>query len=124
VVQRDANISSQHYFDYSNGSGANQLVDVKLLLDGHERFSTCKAEYFNLVQPYYHHTRIPSVGIYVYSFALEPEKHQPSGSLNMSRIENATLELSLSTNDASKLRVYAVNYNFLRIAGGFGGLDY
>jgi hypothetical protein len=124
VVQRDANVTSKAYFDYSNGSGANQLVDAKLLLNGHERFTVRKADYFNLVQPYDYHTRVPSVGIYVYSFALKPEEHQPSGSLNMSRIDNATMQLTLSTNDASKLRVYAVNYNILRITSGMGGLAY
>lgn len=41
-------------------------------------------EYFSLVQPYQHHTNIPTnAGINVYSFALKPEEHQPSGTLNM-----------------------------------------
>ena len=80
-------------------------------------------------QPYQHHTRIPEqVGIYVYSFALNPEQHQPSGTVNMSRIDNATLLLNLNsamTNAGpAKLRVYAVNYNVLRIMAGMGGLAY
>jgi hypothetical protein len=61
-------------------------------------------------------------GINVYSFALKPEEHQPSGTLNMSRIDTAVLSLS-SYNDGT-LYVYAVNYNVLRILSGMGGLAY
>lgn len=102
-------------------SGADTVTDAKLQLNGQDRFSTRPGSYFNLVQPYQHHTRIPSVGIYVYSFALNPEAHQPSGTVNMSRIDNATLQLTLS--GAGSLHVYAVNYNVLRVMAGMGGLN-
>jgi hypothetical protein len=109
--------------------GAAPVVDAKLQLNGHDRFSTRKGSYFNLVQPYQHHTRIPSDGIYVYSFALNPEQHQPSGTVNMSRIDNATLMMTLNSDlftssQTAKLRLYAVNYNVLRIMAGMGGLNY
>jgi hypothetical protein len=82
-----------------------------------------------LVQPYQHHTNIPAVGINVYSFALKPEEHQPSGTCNFSRIDNATLNLTLSNNTvgstlSAQVRIYAVNYNVLRIMSGMGGLAY
>jgi len=119
VVQRDTNQMA----NYSN-NGAHSVVDAKLQLNGQDRFSVREGAYFNLVQPYQHHTRIPAVGIYVYSFALNPEQHQPSGTVNMSRIDNATLQLSTNVGSAAKLRVYAVNYNVLRIMAGMGGLAY
>jgi hypothetical protein len=113
------------------GPGAQNCVwAAKLLLNGHDRFSERKGTYFNLVQPYQHHTNIPeSPGINVYSFALKPEEHQPSGTCNMSRIDNATLLLTVhpdiaSSNLIKKIRVYAVNYNVLRIMSGMGGLAY
>ena len=59
--------------------------------------------------------------INVYSFALKPEEHQPSGTCNFSRIDNAQLHVSTS-NGAGK--IYAVNYNVLRIMSGMGGLAY
>ena len=90
------------------------VISAKLQLNGQDRFSERAGAYFNLVQPYQHHTSIPSDGVYVYSFALNPEQHQPSGSVNMSRIDNATLQLTLANSDDCKLRVYAVNYNVLR----------
>jgi hypothetical protein len=70
----------------------NPVASVKLQLNGHDRFATRVGDYFNLVQPFQHHTNIPrSPGINVYSFALKPEEHQPSGSANFSRIDTATL---------------------------------
>lgn len=111
--------------DWSNFTNANAdtIVDAKLQLNGHDRFSTRKAGYFNLVQPYQHHTAIPSTGVYCYSFSLHPEQHQPSGTVNMSRIDNAVLLLNTTTTtDPFKLRVYALNFNVFRIMAGMGGL--
>jgi hypothetical protein len=109
-------------------TGFNPVFSAKLQLNGHDRFSERMGRYFNLVQPYQHHTNVPSTGINVYSFGLKPEEHQPSGTCNMSRIDNATLQLTLTaattaTEDA-KVRVYATNYNVLRIMSGMGGLAY
>jgi hypothetical protein len=123
VAQLDTNATAKTWGDFST-SGANQLVDAKLLLNGQDRFSTRKAGYFNLVQPYQHHTRGPAVGIYCYSFALKPEEHQPSGSVNMSRIDNATMQLSFLNSGALKLYTYAKNYNVFRVVSGMGGLAY
>jgi hypothetical protein len=107
-------------------AGRNPVVRAKLQLNGHDRFQERLGSYFNLVQPYQHHTNVPMTGINVYSFALKPEEHQPSGTCNMSRIDNATLQLQLTPKAAlgSKIRVYATNYNVLRIMSGMGGLAY
>ena len=111
-------------------SGFNPVFSAKLQLNGHDRFSERMGRYFNLVQPYQHHTNVPATGINVYSFGLKPEEHQPSGTCNMSRIDNATLQLTLTaatvsdTDGDAKVRVYATNYNVLRIMSGMGGLAY
>src|SRR4029079_12190906 len=104
--------------------GNDPMVDAKLLLNGHDRFTTRLAGYFNLVQPYNHHTRGPSTGIYVYSFSIKPEEHQPSGTCNMSRIDNATRQLTMATNATIKLYTFATNYNVLRIMSGMAGKAY
>jgi len=109
--------------------GQNPVVTAKLQLNGQDRFSEREGTYFDLVQPYQHHTRSPDTGINVYSFALRPEEHQPSGTCNFSRIDNATLQLVLSNDtiggdDTAKVRVYATNYNVLRVMSGMGGLAY
>jgi len=118
---------------------ANPTVNAKLVLNGNDRFATRSGNYFNLIQPYQHHENIPrNAGINVYSFALKPEEHQPSGTLNMSRIDTAILNMTIynnttSTNSwankgydvtTSTLYVYATNYNVLRILSGMGGLAY
>jgi hypothetical protein len=109
--------------------GENPVITAKLQLNGQDRFSEREGSYFDLVQPYFAHTRNPDRGINVYSFALRPEEHQPSGTCNFSRIDNATLQLVLSNasvegTKTAKVRVYAVNYNVLRILSGMGGLAY
>ena len=105
--------------------GENPVVVAKLQLNGQDRFSEREGTYFDLVQPYQHHTRNPDTGINVYSFALRPEEHQPSGTCNFSRIDNATLQLVLSNatvegTQTAKVRVYATNYNVLRVMSGMG----
>jgi hypothetical protein len=107
--------------------GQNPVVTAKLQLNGQDRFSEREGTYFGLVQPFQHHTRCPDTGVNVYSFALKPEEHQPSGSCNFSRIDNATLQLVLSANTVAgtataKVRVYAVNYNVLRVMSGMAGI--
>ena len=110
-------------------SGKNPIEVAKLQLNGQDRFTEREGRYFNFVQPYQHHTRTPTIGINVYSFALKPEEHQPSGSCNFSRIDKATLQLTVSVNTVrggrtAQVRVYAVNYNVLRVMSGMGGLAY
>jgi len=109
--------------------GENPVVTAKLQLNGQDRFSEREGSYFDVVQPWQHHSRAPDTGINVYSFALRPEEHQPSGSCNFSRIDNAVLQLVLSSPTVSgvataKVRVYAVNYNVLRVMSGMAGIAY
>jgi len=109
--------------------GENPVVTAKLQLNGQDRFSEREGSYFDTVQPFQHHTRAPDSGINVYSFGLRPEEHQPSGSCNFSRIDNAVLQLVLSAGAVSgvntaKVRVYAVNYNVLRVMSGMAGVAY
>jgi len=110
-------------------AGKNPVVTALIQLNGHDRFSVREGAYFNLVQPFQHHTNCPASGINVYSFALKPEDHQPSGTCNLSRIDNTTLLLTVSNNtiggnNSATVRVYATNYNVLRIMSGMGGLAY
>ncbi len=128
-------VSDAGTFVLSEGSldmhcwGQNPVVTAKLQLNGQDRFSEREGSYFSWVQPFQAHTRCPDEGINVYSFALRPEEHQPSGTCNFSRIDNATLQLVLSNatvegTKTAKVRVYATNYNVLRIMSGMGGLAY
>lgn len=109
--------------------GKNPVEVAKLQLNGQDRFTEREGDYFSKVQPFQHHTRCPSEGVNVYSFALRPEEHQPSGTCNFSRIDKATLQLTVSVNtvvgsNTAQVRVYALNYNVLRVMSGMGGLAY
>jgi len=120
--------SNINWNNFTNAENNNMIKDnlittAKLQLNGNDRFAERDGKYFSLVQPYQHHNNIPvNQGINVYSFALKPEEHQPSGTLNMSRIDTAQLQLKSSK--SGELFVYAVNYNVLRILSGMGGLAY
>ena len=129
------NLVTQSNLDEVRYTGENPVARGKLILNGHDRFKEREGMYFDSVQPYQHHTNTPErPGINVFSFGLKPEEHQPSGTCNFSRIDNATLELHFNGYtkhcDAGKyysnanLAVYAVNYNQLRIISGMGGLTY
>jgi len=112
----------------TSSSKLNAIATAKLSLNGNDRFAIRDGKYFNIIQPFQHHENVPNnLGINVYSFALKPEEHQPSGTLNMSRIDTANLMLtydpSISTESSSVL-IYAVNYNVLRILSGMGGIAY
>jgi hypothetical protein len=134
VVSTDSNITllDNRLKPVAKGTSRNYISTAKLVLNGNDRFAQRNGHYFNIVQPYQHHENIPrNAGINVYSFAIKPEEHQPSGTLNMSRIDTAVLQLAMNsaTKDdlsttAHTLHVYAVNYNVLRIMSGMGGIAY
>jgi hypothetical protein len=121
-------------FNYGmNIDGTQNPVDnAKIQLNGHDRFQQRDGNYFNYVQPWQHFSNTPSDGVNVYSFALKPEEHQPSGTCNFSRIDNATLAVTLnnalrttlSSSSDSILNIYTVNYNVLRVMSGMAGTAY
>ena len=119
------------------------LASAKLQLNGHDRFAERNGDYFHLVQPMEHgmghsnvlaadrtytgvgrHSAASEQNTFMYSFCLKPKEHQPSGSCNFSRIDNAVLKLNNSAAAAGTADIFAVNYNVLRIMSGMGGLAY
>ena len=130
------NIESENrndWFNYSNTphnidsltENEEILEEAVLYINGQERFYPRNARYFRLTQPFNHHTSIPENYIYFYSFSLNPEQNQPSGSLNFSRIDNSMLNLKCINNiNNSKIYIYAINYNILIIKNGMAGLKF
>ena len=146
----------------SDTEGGLNLTETKyqLKLNGHDRFSEMPATYFTRTHVWKYHTgsslnkarawqhtsenmtrrgmamidnRWETDYINVYSFALKPEEHQPSGTCNFSRIDSAILNYDVNWTVATKtdyisptnsLKVFAINYNVLRIMSGMGGLAY
>lgn len=143
TVDERLSTDSETFYGYEYVRGA------KILLNGHDRIAERDGTYFRLVMPYMAHTCVPKRHVYCYAFALRPEDHQCSGSLNMSRIDNAAIHLRFAPSsvperdpdtgeivvdaetqqkqfvkEAVRLNVYAVSYNILRIVSGMGGLAY
>jgi hypothetical protein len=130
-AQSSNNSFNDHYMTFTEGH---------LALNGTQRFYPRRQEYFLNVQNYKHHNRIPRYGtidgveynnyIYTYSFALEPENHQPSGVCNFTRLKSADLYLdgidffSDESTGTGIVRVFAHGYNILRISSGMAGLAY
>jgi len=112
---------------YKSGvkSGEDPMVDAKILFEGQDLFDLKSAKYFRNVVPYQRHTRIPNNFIYVYSFAINPEDFQPSGTCNFSRIDSQQIYMKISDKLIDPMiTVFAVNYNILNVAGGMAGIEY
>jgi len=115
-VEKEANSSSQ--------PTVLKNQNYHLQLNGHDRMTARPLDYFTKCQVWQHHTGVGSLiqknSVAVYSFALKPEDHQPSGTCNFSRIDIA----ELVCDSIFSCNLYAVNYNVLRIMSGMGGLAY
>ena len=138
TLEEDTDVASFYGEEKNN---TYTLKSIKLLLNGHDRFAKRDAKYFESVQSYQHHTNSPIYALVkggfspelvirynygCYSFALHPEEHQPSGTLNFSRIDSAIL--NVVSNSISygkyKLHLFGHSYNVLRVMSGMGGLAY
>lgn len=127
IYQSDTYLAYNDWGNYSHTNISNKkpFTNIELKFNNNDRFKKRSAEYFRLVQPYNHHTRSPEDYIYMYSFALHPERMQPSGSCNFSKLDSAILLLEYQNSIGSgKVTVYAINYNILNIKNGMAGLMY
>jgi len=113
----------------------NPVSEVQLQLNGQDRQSKRSGFWFDTVEPYMHFSNTPKDGLNVYSFALNPEEHQPSSTCNFSRIDTAQLNLwfaefannkyaDVFADTDNKVLIFAVNYNVLRVMSGMAGLAY
>lgn len=103
------------------------VENISLKFNNHDRVDPNQpGAYYRLVQPYQHHSRIPKQKIYCYNFGLHPEEAQPSGAVNMSRIDKITFHATKSkgVDPDSIFHMWARNYNVLKIENGLGGQMY
>jgi len=112
------------------------LDTFQLLFESYPRQKTLDGNYINNVIPYACHSNIPSEGIYMYSYSLNPEEYQPSGSCNYSALRYKTMILSFTDQfwnyasnynldtdiNKAQITVYGLTYNILRLANGMGAL--
>ena len=101
---------------YTNGT-TEQLSNLVLKFNNVERISKDIGTplFLRVIQPMEYHTRVPDRKFYMYSFSLDPENVIPTGQVNMSRISNQVMELSMAPSAQSRfIRIYAVSYNFIQ----------
>jgi hypothetical protein len=135
-VHKDVTVTQPNNYGLRLDGKGNPVHSANLQLNGHDRFKVQEGSYFNYYQTQNHHTRTPADGVNVYSFALHPEKHQPSGTTNLSRIDSTILNLNfadgLRSNNRLKLDmardtqlyIFDFSYNVLRVMSGMAGLAY
>ncbi len=108
------------------GAAASNL-QMKLILNGTDRFTQRNIKYFTRNQIWECHTGFGATGIpdsiATINFALRPEEHQPSGTCNFSRIDTAQLYFT-NGGGVNALNIFAVNYNVFRVMSGMAGLAY
>lgn len=127
VIGRNDRYVKNQWFEYGDDDlrgGSDVLVSAKLSFNGLDRIEDKDGSYYGLIQPFQHHTVIPKNGVYVYAFSLYPEKFQPSGACNMSRINKVQLHMHVQETNTYDAVVYASSYNFLRITSGLAGVAF
>jgi len=122
-------LNGNDYFNYDSpaGQSIDPVKSAVIQVNGHTRYSQRSGKYHRLVQPYAHHTRIPSKKIYMYNFGLDPESPSPTGSINLSRADTAHLQVTFDDSFSlggsnGRLRIYARTLNILKFSGGMGTL--
>lgn len=103
------------------------LASAKIMWNGLERMEEKPAAYFQYLQPYQHHTSSPRDGIYSYSYAIYPEKVQPSGTFNATAIQKIQMYFTTETYpdvQEYEVMIYTVYYNIFRIFGGSGNMAF
>ena len=127
AIRRQCQERCNNWFNYSGIDARDPLTSATLLLNNQQRFSMKTGLFFRLVQPYQHHSNIPDVFVYVFSFALHPEDASPSGSCNMSRIDHVDLHLNLQDGlgkEQVSVMVFCRSWNILRFKEGLAGLAF
>ena len=128
VCKRNDLQATNDWFDFTDYRGGHIMKTARVMFNGLNRIEDKDSAYYSLVQPWQHHSGCSRDGVYVYSFAINPEEHQPSGSVNASRIKRFQLVMNavrpLDNTYEFSATVYAVNYNILRISSGLAGLLY
>jgi len=136
VIQRQGSVGTDEFefvtpFDYDGileETGNKYILwenldHLTLTLDGQEIITkdTGTMTFLKAVQAAIHHSKTQLIRrFYSYSFALQPEEWYPTGQINLSLVKEQILNLSLNpcTGYSRQVRVYAVNYNILRVGEG------
>lgn len=77
-------------------NGDQPMIDMRMQFNSYVRIEPQEVEYYNYLQPFYHHRLAPNDGVYLYSFGLDPLQHQPTGECNFSKLSDVILEFNIN----------------------------
>ena len=116
-------------FNYTtsfNPKNAKSLIKkIMIKLNGFNREIDYDKMFYTYIQALQHHSSLPPLGLFMYSFSLKPFDSQPSGSCNFSKIDDITIDITvepISYNRTAKIKIYAFSWNIFRIMDGIGGV--
>lgn len=136
LFRTQTNTDSKQWFNFTGQEigqyAGHGFESMAITLNNNDRVQARDPLYFNTLQTAEHHTRVPrddagvAKQIYCYSFAIAPESTSPSGSLNLSRIENTRIELTFSrpTPEAMDVIIFARSINMVRVFSGVSSLKW
>ena len=124
------NYTDDYLYEYKNNNyvkyGKSLINSENIMFNGYDRISNRTYSYFNDIQPLQHFSKGISEGLQVYSYALDPKEFQPSGSCNMSYINNTSIQMNvkyiINDNNPAIFKGYSLGQNILRIVDGLAGL--
>ena len=124
-------------FNYGNfiNRSDNPIINSSFQLNGKNRFQERDGFFYNYLQPYYYFKNSPKDGVNIYTFSLNPEEIQPSGTINLGNVNSKDLLVSLGKYNNSydsylsyfgsgNIRIFALGYNNLKVYNGVAGLSY
>jgi hypothetical protein len=124
-------------FNYGNfiNRTDNPIINSSFQLNGKNRFQERDGFFYNYLQPYYYFKNSPADGVNIYTFSLNPEDIQPSGTINLGNVDSKNLIVSLGKYNNSSdsylnyfgsgnIRIFAFSYNNLSVAKGYTLLSY
>jgi hypothetical protein len=119
------------YIEIINTINSENTIDtLSITFNSLVRVSDRDGMYYNLIQPWKHHKNIPSPGIYLFSFAINPEDYQPSGSCNMGLLDANQAFININPiffeymNKNVSINFYARSINILKITEGMASLAF
>jgi hypothetical protein len=133
------NISDADNFEWLNdtviinGKLINPIINMKIKFNGHDRENIQEFSYYQLVQPNNYNCGSFPKNNFMYNFGINPKELQPSGAVNMMKINDFTIlfylhELVIAEIIAGRMKVSvglnSYSYNWLRIMSGMAALSF
>ena len=132
MAQLNSNININDIFNYTlypiSDNYDNIIEQNTILINSTPRMESTDVEFYTNLQIYLNNFVSSSPGINMFSFSLNPNDYQPSGSLNFSKIDDAYIQIkvnkNINYNSSIVTGCYGLQNNIFKVSNGLGGLGY